>query len=255
MSDAVAAEVRGYAPDRIVLLPLYPQFSTTTTTSSLADWHRAAAGVNLDVPSVAVCCYPTQPGFVGAVARRLHNELEGADFPTGFRILFSAHGLPERVIAVAIPTSGRWSGPAPRCWEAVGGEEMDHVDPLPEPRRPAEVDRPVDMIEALETAAADGVGAVVVPIAFVSEHSETLVELDIREHPKAGAWSSACPLTCACRRWAPPRNSSTVLPMWSRRCCLATASSAWRARAAAPAASAAARAAALPATGARTPAN
>lgn len=184
MSDAVAAEVRGYAPDRIVLLPLYPQFSTTTTTSSLADWHRAAAGVNLDVPSVAVCCYPTQPGFVGAVARRLHNELEGADFPTGFRILFSAHGLPERVIAGGDPYQWQVERTCAAVLEAVGGEEMDHVICYQSRVGPLKWIGP-STIEVLETAAADGVGAVVVPIAFVSEHSETLVELDIEYRKRA----------------------------------------------------------------------
>src|SRR5665213_2930674 len=42
-SDAAARAVKAWAPDRIVLLPLYPQFSTTTSASSLADWRRAAA--------------------------------------------------------------------------------------------------------------------------------------------------------------------------------------------------------------------
>ena len=51
MSDAVAAEIKAWGPEQIVLLPLYPQFSTTTTASSLKDWSRAAAQAGLNVPA------------------------------------------------------------------------------------------------------------------------------------------------------------------------------------------------------------
>ena len=185
MSDAVAAEVRSYAPERIVLLPLYPQYSTTTTTSSLADWRRAAAGASLTVPSVAVCCYPAQPGFVAAIARRLRNALEGADFPTGFRILFSAHGLPERIVASGDPYQWQVERTCAAVLEAVDGAEMDHVICYQSRVGPLRWIGP-STLEALETAAADGVAAVVVPIAFVSEHSETLVELDREYRKRAG---------------------------------------------------------------------
>lgn len=178
LSDAVAAEVRDYAPERIVLLPLYPQFSSTTTASSLAEWRRAAAGAGLSVPSVAVCCYPTQTGFIGAIARRLRNALKGADFPTGFRVLFSAHGLPERVVAGGDPYQWQVERTCAAVLEAVDGAEMDHVICYQSRVGPLKWIGP-STLEALETAAADGVAAVVVPIAFVSEHSETLVELDI----------------------------------------------------------------------------
>ena len=184
MSDAVAAEVRGFAPDRVVLLPLYPQFSTTTTASSLADWQRAADAARLNVPSVAVCCYPAHPGFVAAIARRLRNELEGADFPTGFRILFSAHGLPERVIAGGDPYQWQVERTCAAVLEAIDGEALDHVICYQSRVGPLKWIGP-STLEALETAAADGVAAVIVPVAFVSEHSETLVELDIEYRKRA----------------------------------------------------------------------
>ncbi len=64
MSDEVAVAVRAFAPDEIVLLPLYPQYSTTTSGSSLSDWRRAAAAAGIGAPTVAVCCYPGQPGLI-----------------------------------------------------------------------------------------------------------------------------------------------------------------------------------------------
>ncbi|MBZ0325473.1 MAG: ferrochelatase, partial [Alphaproteobacteria bacterium] len=64
MSAETARAVAAFAPDEIVLLPLYPQYSTTTTESSLADWHKAAAAAGIGAPTRAVCCYPTLPGLV-----------------------------------------------------------------------------------------------------------------------------------------------------------------------------------------------
>ncbi|MEB3214506.1 MAG: ferrochelatase, partial [Leptolyngbyaceae bacterium] len=62
MSAQVAQEVKDYNPDHIILLPLYPQFSTTTTGSSVADWDKACKAIGLDVPSTTICCYPTEEG-------------------------------------------------------------------------------------------------------------------------------------------------------------------------------------------------
>lgn len=184
MADAVAADVRSFAPDRIVLLPLYPQFSTTTTASSLADWRRAAAAVGLNCPMVAVCCYPTQPGFVSAVARRVRNALESASLFDGYRILFSAHGLPERVVARGDPYPWQVERSCAAVLEAMGDTGADHVVCYQSRVGPLKWIGP-STEEALKDAAADGLAAVVVPIAFVSEHSETLVELDIEYRRRA----------------------------------------------------------------------
>ena len=62
-SDAVARAVRDWAPDEVLLLPLYPQYSTTTTGSSLTAWREAAAQVNLVVPVTTLCCYHADPGL------------------------------------------------------------------------------------------------------------------------------------------------------------------------------------------------
>ena len=71
MSDETAAAVKAFEPEQIVLLPLYPQFSTTTSGSSLTDWRRAAEKVELVATTRAVCCYPTEHGLVAAVVRLL----------------------------------------------------------------------------------------------------------------------------------------------------------------------------------------
>ena len=63
MSDAAARQVAAFRPDRIVLLPLYPQFSTTTTASSFAAWRAAAGAAGIAAPTRAVCCYPWPRGW------------------------------------------------------------------------------------------------------------------------------------------------------------------------------------------------
>lgn len=176
MSPEVARAVRDFAPDSIVLLPLYPQFSTTTTASSLRVWREAASAAGLEVPTRLVCCYPAEPGFIAAVAALVRQGV--ADAGPGARVLFSAHGLPKRVIARGDPYQEQVEQSAAAIAAAAGLAAgswvvcyQSRVGPLQwiEPATDAEVRR----------GGADGVPLVVAPIAFVSEHSETLVELDI----------------------------------------------------------------------------
>jgi protoporphyrin/coproporphyrin ferrochelatase len=171
MSEAVAKEVAAWQPDEIVLLPLYPQFSTTTTGSSLADWHRHG----LDVPTATIGCYPTQEGLVRAQAEAVAVALDGLESP---RLLFSAHGLPEVVIERGDPYQWQVEQSAAAVVAALGRDGLDWsvcYQSRVGPRRwigPSTDDE-------IRRAGRDGVPLVVLPIAFVSEHSETLVELDI----------------------------------------------------------------------------
>jgi ferrochelatase len=177
LTEETAADVAAFGPDEIVLLPLYPQFSTTTTESSLKRWNAVYAGSG---ESRTVCCWPEAYGWVDAQAAAIAERLDTAgDRPV--RVLFSAHGIPERLIArKGDPYQEQVESTVGAVVKTLAdmGRTVDHalcyqsrVGPLKwlGPSTP----------EALERAAADGVGAVVVPIAFVSEHVETLVELDI----------------------------------------------------------------------------
>ncbi|MGH6718883.1 MAG: ferrochelatase [Alphaproteobacteria bacterium] len=176
MSHETAAAVAQWRPDRIVLIPLYPQFSTTTTASSLTDWHRAAKAVGLGQPTVAVCCYPTETGLAEAHALALDQAIARVG-PRPYRILFSAHGLPKTVVARGDPYPWQVERTAEAVLKALGGLHdavvcyQSRVGPLAW-IGPATGDE-------IKRAGRDGVAVVLVPIAFVSEHSETLVELDM----------------------------------------------------------------------------
>ncbi|HUN53286.1 MAG TPA: ferrochelatase [Candidatus Sulfotelmatobacter sp.] len=183
---ATAREVAAFAPDRIVLLPLYPQFSTTTSASSLADWHRAAAHAGIAAPTHAVCCYPGETGLATAQAALLRQGLAEAAAHGTPRVLFSAHGLPQKIVDGGDPYAWQVQQTAAAVVAALGIAGLDwricyqsRVGPLKwlQPSIDTEIAR----------AAADRVPLVVVPIAFVSEHSETLVELDIDYRHRAAA--------------------------------------------------------------------
>jgi len=166
-----------------VLLPLYPQFSTTTTGSSLADWRAAAKRHGLDCPSRAICCYPRQTGFVAEIAAALGEALTEAAKAGRPRVLFSAHGLPEKVVASGDPYQWQVERSAAAIVEALGHGGaapggLDWVVSYQSRVGPLEWIKPYTDAE-IERAGRDGIPLIVVPLAFVSEHSETLVELDI----------------------------------------------------------------------------
>lgn len=178
MSQEAAMQVKDFAPDEVVLLPLYPQFSTTTTASSLRVWRDACRIAGLDVPTRMVCCYPTEAGFIGTMAeglRAAHAEASAHGRP---RVLFSAHGLPEKIVRAGDPYQWQCERTAEALAEASGIPDLDWVSTYQ-----SRVGRLKWIEPATETVIHEAAAAkrpiVVVPIAFVSEHSETLVELDI----------------------------------------------------------------------------
>ena len=184
MGNEVAREVAAWNPSRIVLLPLYPQYSTTTTESSLRDWTRAAAAAGLDQPTHAVCCYPSDEGFIAACVDLTREALSRAAALGKPRVLFSAHGLPKRVVDRGDPYPDQVRLTAQTIAGQLGLAAGDWVVSYQSRVGPLEWIGPSTEQEIVR-AGADRVPVVVVPIAFVSEHSETLVELDIEYRHRA----------------------------------------------------------------------
>lgn len=180
MSDAVAASVQAFEADMIVLLPLYPQFSSTTTASSLAAWRRSARAIGLAVPTQLVCCYPTAPGFVAAAAALIRRGLAEAEAAAAqrIRILFSAHGLPKKVVRRGDPYPAQVRRTAQAVANELGLADGHWTVCFQSRVGPLEWIGPYADDE-IRRAGKDGVSLVLFPVAFVSEHSETLVELDI----------------------------------------------------------------------------
>lgn len=173
MTERVVQSVKRFAPDRIVLLPLYPQFSTTTTGSSFKAWKEAA---RFEVPTVEIESYPTDAGFIAASVELVKQGLVEAG-EGKVRVLFSAHGLPEKVIKAGDPYQRHIEQTAKAIADAIGGGldwavcYQSRVGPLKWIGPPTE--------EEIRRAAQDKAKVVLYPLSFVSEHSETLVELDM----------------------------------------------------------------------------
>jgi ferrochelatase len=172
-SRETAQAVAAFAPDEIVLLPLYPQYSTTTTASSLKAWRAAYKGPGR---SRGVCCYPTLAGLAQVHAEAIRNLWETAGKPANVRLLFSAHGLPQKIVEGGDPYRAQV--------EATAAAIAERLPELPDRQvcfqsrvgrlrwlAPATDDE-------IRRAGAEGKGVIIAPIAFVSEHVETLVELD-----------------------------------------------------------------------------
>jgi ferrochelatase len=184
-AQEVVAQLSAYQPDHLILLPLYPQFSTTTSESSLLELHQEAIkqkgwlAQNWQALKVeTLCCYPTNDGFIDAQVALIRPQLEAAAAFGKPRLLLSAHGLPKKVIAGGDPYQSHCEATARAIVQKLNWPELDWLNCYQSRVGPLEWIGPSTDAE-IERAGKDGVPVVLSPIAFVSEHSETLVELDI----------------------------------------------------------------------------
>jgi len=178
MAPETVKAVKLFAPDRVILLPLYPQWSTTTSASSLAAWRQAAQQVGLVVPTQLVCCYPTNPGVATANARLIRQALEAARAHGRPRLLLSAHGLPKSVVEGGDPYQWQCEETARAIVQTLDLPDLDWRSCYQSRVGPLEWIGP-STDEEIRQAGVDRVPVVVAPIAFVSEHSETLVEIEV----------------------------------------------------------------------------
>ncbi|MCH2037829.1 MAG: ferrochelatase [Rickettsiales bacterium] len=171
-------KVKEYQPDEVILLPLYPQFSTTTTGSSFEDWEIQTVKASLDVTSRKICCYHKEALFVSAHTKMIKDYLEEHKLVENYRILFSAHGLPEKIIKQGDPYQAQVEGTVEAIVSELAIEGLDYQVCYQSKVGPLEWIKPSTESEN-ERAGEEQKPIVIVPVAFVSEHSETLVELDI----------------------------------------------------------------------------
>jgi len=175
LTEAAVDQVKRWAPDRIVLLPLYPHYSSASTGTSLNRWKKLAAKAGLSVSTAIVNSYPDDPGLIGAMVDLIRTHQPELNNP---RLLFSAHGLPQVLIDKGDPYQ--------RHIELTVKLVVDRLQLGADDWRICYQSRvgnqkwlePSLDLE-LQRAADDHRGVLVVPVSFVSEHSETLVELDM----------------------------------------------------------------------------
>ena len=169
--------VKDFNPAEIILLPLYPQYSAATSGSSLSEWEEIADKNDLKINTKTICCYPQDTKFIKAHSNLIKDKIKGLQ---NFKLIFSAHGLPEKNIKKGDPYQWQVEQSVKKIMEEI--IEKSSVDYI------LSYQSRVGSIKWIGPSTEDIIiknsnlkkHLVIVPIAFVSEHSETLVELDIK---------------------------------------------------------------------------
>lgn len=181
-SEAIE-QLRAAECDEIVLLPLYPQYSSTTTGSSLNEWQRKFRS---DLPVHCIENFYRNELYLKAVAEKVDEALTRFDDPEQPMLVFSAHSVPVAVIEKGDPYQhqieetvellmerGEWRNQRRLCYQSkVGASKW--LQP--------------SLHRTLKDLADEGVRQVcVVPVSFVSDHVETLAEIDHHAREEARA--------------------------------------------------------------------
>ncbi|NPA58109.1 MAG: ferrochelatase [Aquificae bacterium] len=160
--------------ERIILLPLYPHYSKTTTGSSFQEFDRIYREKGLTIPVERINSYHDHPLFIKAWTEKIKQEL--GDNYADYYFLFSAHSLPQKVIQEGDPYQKQVEETVRLIMEHFPGVKhslayQSKVSPVKwlEPFTDEEIVR----------LGREGIKKLsVIPVSFVSEHSETLYELD-----------------------------------------------------------------------------
>ena len=173
----VIKKVKEFNPKEITLLPLYPQFSAATSGSSINEWNDLCKKENYKVKTKTICCYPTENNFLKSHANLIKKTIKNIG-NENFKLLFSAHGLPEIKIKKGDPYQWQVEESVRAIMSKLEDENLDYSISYQSRVGPLKWIGPSTDEEIIKYSK-EKKGIVIVPVAFVSEHSETLVELDI----------------------------------------------------------------------------
>lgn len=183
-AEAIAS-LDGRALDELILLPLYPQYSFATTRSSLTEWNRLylSNGPNA-IPVRTIEKFYDHPSYIAAMVERIESALGESNRPGELFFVFSAHGLPLALIRNGDPYQrqveetvrlilerGNWPNPHVLCYQSRVGPQKWLAPSL---------------TAAIQKLAAEKVRRMlVIPLSFVTEHIETLHEINIEAREQA----------------------------------------------------------------------
>ena len=176
-ANEVIKKVKNFNPEEIILLPLYPQFSAATSGSSINEWSDLCKKENYNVKTKIICCYPTESNFLQSHVNLIKKILKNID-NKNFKLLFSAHGLPEIKIKKGDPYQWQVEETVKSIMSKLTDQNLDYTITYQSRVGPLKWIGPSTDEEIIKYSK-EKKGIVIVPVAFVSEHSETLVELDI----------------------------------------------------------------------------
>jgi ferrochelatase len=182
--DALAA-IRREGISRIIALSLYPHYSRATTGSSMGELKRVLAQAGVDFTVSYIDRFYDHPLYIEALSKRIEEELARFPKSDGTHILFSAHSLPQSFIDEGDPYLNNILETVRLVMERMG--DMDYHLSFQSRAGPVKWLEP-STEEMLKKLAAAGCGnLLLVPISFVSDHIETLYEIDIQYAEEAKA--------------------------------------------------------------------
>ncbi len=173
----VIKKVKEYNPAEIILLPLYPQYSASTSGSSISEWNDLCKKENYQIKTKIICCYPTENNFIESHISLINKTLKSIE-NNNFKLIFSAHGLPENKIKKGDPYQWQVEETVKEIMSRLKQENLDHLISYQSHVGPMKWIGP-STDEMIIKYSKEKKGIVIVTVAFVSEKSETLVELDI----------------------------------------------------------------------------
>ena len=174
-AEKVVHEVKNFNPDEVILLPLYPQYSAATSGSSIKEWHDVCKKNNYKVKTSTICCYPTDEKFIDAHIDEIYKKIKNLQ---NYKLIFSAHGLPEKNIKKGDPYQWQVEQSVKQIVNKINMKNLDWILSYQSRVGPLKWIGP-STEDVIVKNSRIGKKIALVPIAFVSEHSETLVELDI----------------------------------------------------------------------------
>ena len=171
----VIYDVMAFNPEEIILLPLYPQYSAATSGSSIKEWKDICLKNNYKTKTSTICCYPTENFFIKSHVDEILKKINNLK---NYKLIFSAHGLPEKNIKKGDPYQWQVEKSVEKIVDQLNIDNLDWILSYQSRVGPLKWIGP-STEEIIVKNSKLGKKIVLVPIAFVSEHSETLVELDI----------------------------------------------------------------------------
>ncbi len=174
-ASKVISDVKAYKPEEVILLPLYPQYSAATSGSSIKEWNDICKKNKYSVKTSTICCYPTEELFIKSHVQEIKKIINNLD---NYKLVFSAHGLPEKNIKKGDPYQWQVEQSVSKIVESLNLSNLDWILSYQSRVGPLKWIGPSTEDIIIENSKLKK-KIVLVPIAFVSEHSETLVELDI----------------------------------------------------------------------------
>jgi ferrochelatase len=183
-TDEAIRRVESHAPEEVVLLPLYPQYSKTTTGSSLNEWTRRYHPNGWNPRIHVVKEFYEDPAYLNSVVESVDRSIAGFPDPREIDVVFSAHSLPVSVVEKGDPYQQQIEHTTDLVWQRGGWSARRHL--CYQSKVGASKWLRPSMHETVKRLAAEGRKQVlVVPISFVSDHVETLHEIDIEHREQA----------------------------------------------------------------------